>query len=79
MTLLSTVLQFVGYITSKSMVFKNGPLTTETGVLNYFIIDHVSRTQLPQTDFSRRNIGSVPPFFLQVFYAIHLNEFLREK
>lgn len=67
MTLLSTVLQSVGYSPGKSIVFKNGPLTTETGVFNYFIIDHVSRTQLPQTDFSRRSIGSVPQFFLQVF------------
>lgn len=51
MTLLSTVLQSVGYITSKSILIKNGPLTTGTGVLNYFLIDYVSRIQVPQVFF----------------------------
>lgn len=36
MTALSTVLQPGGYITGKSIVFKNWPLTAETGVFNYF-------------------------------------------
>lgn len=31
-----------------NLLFKNGPLTTETGVFNYFIIHHLSRTEVPQ-------------------------------
>lgn len=79
MTALSTVLQPGGYITGKSIVFKNWPLTAETGVFNYFCNRPCFQNTTATNWFFSRSIGWVPQFFSAGFYAVHLNEFLGEK